>query len=149
MDATQRNRDGTFKTGHKSKGGRPPNNFSIGAALSKSANEVETVTDDGTPVTRAQLAAKWLWHCVVSGEDRGEQLVFKDRLAAFQAVKSAIEPIVKINAADLPEEPEDDLMPDVATLTGDELKDLQRLLMKSGDTAGADLNPGVRATDHV
>ena len=58
MDATQRNRDGTFKTGHKSKGGRPPNNFSIGAALSKSANEVETVTDDGTPVTRAPPAAR-------------------------------------------------------------------------------------------
>ena len=54
----ERNPDGTFRRGHKGMGGRPPKNFSIGGALSKFANEVETVTDDGTPVTRAPPAAR-------------------------------------------------------------------------------------------
>ena len=88
----ERNPDGTFRRGHKGMGGRPRNSFSVTAALERMSAEAKSVDDDGTVITRAALAARWLWRCVGSGTDRGHMLTFKERLDGFIAIRRAIEP---------------------------------------------------------
>ena len=84
--------NGKFAKGNKvgvgnSNAGRPPRDYSIAHALSQAAKQAETVDDDGTVLTKAQVAARWLWECVLN-----PNLSFRDRLEAFKTVVNRIEP---------------------------------------------------------
>ena len=81
--------------------------------------------DDGTPITAATVAAKWLWACVVAGKDSESPLEFNDRLAAFKTIRSAIEP------KDKPIEEVEDGLASLKTLSDDELSQLETLLEKA------------------
>ena len=105
--------------------GRPRNKYSISAALERFSNQIESVEDDGTPITAATVAAKWLWACVVAGKDRESPLEFNDRLAAFKTIRSAIEP------KDKPIEEVEDGLASLKTLSDDELSQLETLLEKA------------------
>ena len=90
--------------------GRPPKNYSIANALSLAAEQPQSVDDEGSPLTNAQLAADWIWRVVREGRDRrlsedGDPeyrvVATKDRLQALQSILSRIEPDVKVNLSDL------------------------------------------------
>ena len=123
----ERNPDGTFRRGHKGMGGRPRNSFSVTAALERMSAEAESVDDDGTVITRAALAARWLWKCVGSGTDRGHMLTFKERLDGFIAIRRAIEPDDRRESAGQG----DDRTQNLSALTDAELAQLEALLSKA------------------
>ena len=123
----ERNPDGTFRRGHKGMGGRPRNKYSISAALERFSNQIESVDDDGAPITAATVAAKWLWNCVISGTDRENLLEFDDRLTAFKTIRSAIEPARQPSEAGQDEVQQNDL----SILSDDELDQLEALLGKA------------------
>ena len=123
----ERNPDGTFRRGHRGVGGRPRNGFSIAAAMEKFSTTVESVDDEGNPVTVATMVARWVWNCVLTGRDGDEPIRFRDRLAAFVEIRRAIEPERRQGDA----EQSDDQMDDLSRLTDDELAELERILTKA------------------
>ncbi len=149
-DKQGRDRGGRFGRGNQfAKGvntgkrtGRPPRRYSIATALAHFADQAETIDNDGTPRTKAWLAAEWLWAVVTTGEDRGEPVSFRDRVEALKTIQSATEPVVKWDPQDdeaAKPTPEEVGMEDVAAMTDEELVQLQALLQKAADASGANV----------
>lgn len=124
--------EGRFARGNKWGKGRPPRNYSIAHAMSVYAEE-GTTTDDGESLTRAQWAAKWLWGVVTSGQDRGKEVGFKDRLSGLQTILSRIEPMVKLTETDIRNMSEgeaEEVVRNLESLSDEELKVLEKLGVK-------------------
>ena len=122
--------------------GRPPRRYSIATALAHFADQAETIDNDGTPRTKAWLAAEWLWAVVTTGEDRGEPVSFRDRVEALKTIQSATEPVVKWDPQDdgaAEPTPEEVDMEDITEMTDAELVQLQALLQKAADASGANV----------
>ena len=126
MDAG-RNSDGTFKHGHSGIGGRKPKLYSIAMALTRFADQPESVDDDGNPVTAATMAGRWLWTCVLTGRDGTEPIRFRDRLAAFVEIRRAIEPDPRGGEVGQSDDQQDDF----SLLNDDELRAVEQLLRKA------------------
>ncbi len=88
-------RNGRFAQGHRFSRGRPPRSYSITSALATIGDLPETIDDDGNTITKAQMAARWLWKCVLD-----EELSYRDRLSALETVLSRIEPKVTLTGKD-------------------------------------------------
>jgi hypothetical protein len=111
--------------------GRPPRRYSIASALAHFADVPETIDDDGTPRTKAWLAARWLWSVVLTGEDRGQPVSFRDRLEAIKTIQSAIEPPIKVNPAESVDDEAE--LDNLSELSDGELNELERLLRVATD----------------
>jgi len=127
MDNADRDDHGRFRTGNRVSvlGGSPPKKYSITRALAAAADVLHTIRDGGTPLTKAEAAAEWLWNAVLD-----DQLSFNDRLEALTTILKATETEPKIqslNDSDAPPQ-----MPyDLRQLSSQELLVLKQTLAKA------------------
>lgn len=124
MEGNGRQSDGRFAHGHKFSKGRPPRNYSIASAVSAIADTPETIDNEGNTLTKAQLAARWLWDRVLD-----DKLSFRDRLEAFKSVRACIEPDFKLKDEHMGDNA-DPVSDDLSGLTNEELDQLERLIAK-------------------
>ena len=122
-----RNSEGRFTSGNQHGRGRPPRNYSISHALALAAEEPESVDDHGNTLTKAQVAARFLWDVVSTRKWNGKDVSFKDWLCALQTILSRIEPVVKLTAGELQAEEEKEFVERLQDLSPEELKVLQKV----------------------
>ena len=141
----ERDRKGRFQPGNKIATGRPPREYSVAHALAIAARRPESWSDDGEPVTNAQIAADWLWQVVRTGRDErvgddGERetvaVSSRDRMHALQTVLARIEPTLKIDPSEMPDDEADQVADNLDNLTDDQLKLLESIGVAKRDGAG-------------
>ena len=132
-----------FKPGQSGNpAGRPPNRYSITHALRVVGDMPQSVDDDGTPLTDAQLAARWLWGVVRTGrderrsEDGGAESVAvstKDRMAALQTILGQLEPTRNLDPSRLlDDEQAEEVASKLDNLSDDELALLEKIGVGKG-----------------
>lgn len=130
--------------GNKIASGRPPRNYSIAQALSIAADQQVSIDDEGKPLTRANIAAAWLWRVVAEGldsrrdPDGGDVLTpvgTRDRMEALKTILSRIEPGLKLTdspPADDDDETSAETIRKLDELSDDELKVLEKIGYRKG-----------------
>lgn len=136
-----------FKKGHKYNAGFPF--FSLRTAIKRFGDEKETIRDDGTVLTRADLAAAWIWEVIITGHDAAKhpdtgqrdvaRVDFRGRLQAVQYVRDSVEPQGSYDQhmeteAEAFDSAESADMEAITTMTDGELAQLQGLLTKAAAT---------------